>query len=476
MEIETKKYYAYNTLRKCAEFVRDFAHRNNLILKGGQSLDYAFRLHGNKLYEDYALPDYDFVSEDSVNVAYKLFEEVAQFMFPRSLDEPQKIPISVINGMHHTTMKVLVYRDAIADITYEPPEIYTIYQLSALTYNNILIRHPFIQYIDTHRALSHPYENPMMETVLFRWRKDFDRFRLAMTMYNPKDKNLVNKFISCYDKKSRNGPPNLAKMGSGRLPKAEGKKYETSISAGDRYKMYQDFPVTDKKEILPYGCVCGELAFLIYYSIYAKVTGKKPRFTDFVTGSPNSEGFGMSYTGSHYFNNSYITTPEDLEIVFGHRPVLAKHQTEARPFVDTLPAKIISEGFEFLKTTHKIGYHNIDLRDIDPKFPGVVLKVVSLNYLAMYVAVMWMIFKHDMYLSVYLKILRMMKKIYDMDDEKCTVLYPSVLPYGNEVTEQAEVSAMRPDSVYINEHISPVAAFAKIKEFEYPDHYNQIGV
>lgn len=472
MEIETKKYYIYEPLKKCAEFVKDFAHANDLILQGGQSLDYAFRLAGSQLYEDYALPDYDFVSQDSVNLAYKLFQEVAGFLFGRTLDEPQKMPVSVINGMHHTTMKVLVYRDSIADITYVPGEIFEIYKLSALMYNNVLVRHPFIQYIDTHRALSHPYENPMMETILFRWKKDFDRFKMALTMYDPGDKIMADKFISCYARKSKNGPPNLSKLGSGRLPKTSSSKYVTTIPTEDRYKMYQNLAILEEKEILSYGCICGELAFLIYYSLYAKITKKKPRFAGFIKGQASN----MTYLGSHYFNNCYTTTAEDIKIIFGHKPVLAKHQKQCRPFMDSLPSRIVSEGFEFLEITHKIGYHTIDLHDVDPGYPRVLVKVVSMNYLVVYMAVMWMIFKHDMYLSIYLKLLRMLKKIYNIGTEECRVLFPSVVTYGDEIMETDEINSLRPDPVYINEHVSPLTAFTKIKEFEYPDHYDDSGV
>lgn len=476
MEIETKKYYNASNLRKCAEFVKDFAHRNDLILQGGQSLDYAFRLHGKKLYEDYAIPDYDFVSQDSVNLTYKLFEEVAKFMFPRSLEEPQSLPISVTNGLHITTTKVLIYRDSIADITYIPPSIFELYELSALNYNNMMVRHPFIQYIDTHRSLSHPYENVMMETVLHRWKKDFERFRTTLTMYDPSNKNMVNSFISKYNKKSLNGPPKLSKMGTGRIPKGDGKKYETSIQPENRYKLYQEFPVTEDKEILPYGCVCGELAFLIYYDIYSTIVGKKKRFQKYIKGKANEEGFGLSYTGSHYFNNSYITTDDDVSIIFGHKPVLAKHQTQTTSFMDVLPERIISEGFEFLKITHKIGYQSIDLHKIDSGFPRVILKVVSLNYLAVYVAVMWMIFKHDMYLSMYLKILRMMKKIYDMDTEECLQLYPSVVTYGEEIPVSDEMHSTRPKTLFINQYNSPLEEISKIEPFEYPEYYNRVGV
>lgn len=470
MEIETKKYYIYHILTKCLTFVKDFAHENNLILVGGQSLDYAFRLKGRQLYEDWELPDYDFVSDDSVNIAYDLFEKVNKFLFGRSLDEPQKMPVSVISGLHSTTMRILIYRDSIADITYAPKEIYEIYKLSALNYNNMFVRHPFLQCVDMQRSLSYPYENPMMEVILFRWKKDFERMKMILDIYNPSDKELVNKFIECYNKRSKNGPPNLAKVGSGKLPNAQNKaKYSTDLDPSDRRGIYKNYVNLDKKEIIQGGCVAGELAFLLYYSIYSKKRGKTPRFDNFIDGD--------FYLGSHYFMNSYIMTKDDIKVLFGQKPVLAKHHKVAAGFMDMLPTKIVSEGFEFLELTHKACYHVLDLNEINPKYPKVQLQVVSFNFVIMQMVVMWMIFKHDMYLSMYLKMLRMLKKIYSWDfDKYARLLYPSIQPYGDELEETAKTTEDRPEPIYVNEYISPLKAFAKIKEYEYPDSYNLAGV
>lgn len=470
MDIETRKYYIYHILNKCLGFVKDFAHENNLILVGGQSLDYAFRLKGKQLYEDWELPDYDFVSDDNVNIAYKLFENINKFLFGRSLDEPQKMPVSVISGLHSTTMRMLIYRDSIADITYIPREIYEMYRLSALSYNNMFIRHPYLQCIDMQRSLSYPYENPMMEVILFRWKKDFDRLKMILDIYNPTDDDVLNKFIDCYTKKSKNGPPNLSKVGSGKLPNAQNKsKYFTDAKPNDRRGMYKNYINLDKKEIIKTGCVSGELAFLIYYSIYSKKQGKKPKFDNFIEDD--------SYLGSHYFMNSYVMVKDDIKVLFGHKPVLAKHHKVAAGFTDMLPSKIISEGFEFLEITHKVCYHVIDLNELNPKYPKVQLQVVSFNFVIMQVAVMWMIFKHDMYLSMYLKMLRMLKKIYSWDFDKHTrLLYPSIQPYGEELEETKETTETRPEPIYVNEYISPLKAFTKIKEYEYPDSYNKSGV
>lgn len=471
-EIETKKYYIYQTLYNCLEFVKDFAHKHNLILVGGLSLDYAMRLQNKKIYEDWKLPDLDFVSTDYANISYLLFSEIAKYLLGRNLDEISKIPIGVLNAIHHTTMKVIIYRDTIADITYMTEELLVLYELSTLNFNGIKIRHPFFQYVDMQRAFSYPYENPMNEVIFHRWKKDYKRMLEVMEEFSPNDKTLQNQFIEYFVTKSKQSPPNLAKLGTKKLPiTANKKKYITTIPTLDRIKLYKDFIGTDKKEILDTGCINGELAYFIYYNIYKLAVGKKYE-NKFINGQNN-------YIGTHYFLNSYAITGDDLKTIYLKKPVLYHHQKETNPFMDILPKKIIANEYEFVQLVHKIGYNVIDLSMLNKEYPKVLVKVVSFNFLIMYIASYWMMFKHDMYLSMYLKLLRIINKTYRNDfvqNEYSKYLFPSIQSYGQELDDYKIPDNIKPKSIYINEHITPAKALANIKEFEYTDDYELNGI
>lgn len=173
--------------------VRDFIIANNLVITGGMAVDFALKLKGEKLYDDSTLPDYDFFSPEHHNHAYELGQILCRKLKYPNGDSPN---ISVIDALHITTMRVRINYISVADITYLPPSIFE--SLNKLTYNistengnkPILFRHPHIQMIDQHRALTLPYENTPREVILHRWKKDMKRFDLLYKHYPVEGKEL----------------------------------------------------------------------------------------------------------------------------------------------------------------------------------------------------------------------------------------------------------------------------------------------
>lgn len=151
-----------------ARFIKD----NNHILVGGQAIDYAMRLKGEKLYEDDAIPDLDIVAPNFHEVAY----ELANMLTARGFTH-----ITVINGLHPSTMKVRVSFNILCDITYMPSKLYN--RLPLLEYKGFKLVHPSFQFIDQHRALSYPYENAPWYTVLHRLEKDIKRHDILIELY-----------------------------------------------------------------------------------------------------------------------------------------------------------------------------------------------------------------------------------------------------------------------------------------------------
>jgi hypothetical protein len=156
------------------ERVRLFLIRKGRILVGGMAIDFALKIQGSKLYESNKLPDYDFYSPEFHVDAYELGEELAAEGYEN---------VSVIRALHVSTMKVRVNYVTVADITYIPPSIYKL--LPSLEYEGIKIIHPWYQMIDQHRALSLPYENPPLETIMGkRWKIDLERNSLLYDKYS----------------------------------------------------------------------------------------------------------------------------------------------------------------------------------------------------------------------------------------------------------------------------------------------------
>ncbi|QYB17475.1 putative poly(A) polymerase catalytic subunit [Pacmanvirus S19] len=172
---------AYNNIIDAIEIVKKFIIDNGLILYGGCSIDYALRLHGDKIYPDELPPDLDFYSYDNVEHAYQL----ADILYEHGFKEAR-----AINAEHMETMRVdIIDNHFIADISYRPREIFD--KLPYLEYNGMKIIHPLFQRLDLHSSLAFPYDNVPREVIFSRWSKDVKRFNKLDEYYPieaPKDK------------------------------------------------------------------------------------------------------------------------------------------------------------------------------------------------------------------------------------------------------------------------------------------------
>jgi len=167
--------------------VRQFIIDEKLILTGGMAIDFALREKGTQLYPDDALPDYDFYSPDFNHCAYKIGKKLCDIGLPN---------ISIITAYHPTTMRVRVEFVAVADITYIPRKIFDNIP-TMKTPDGLLYEHPCFKFMNIHRALSYPLENPPMEVILHRWAKDICRFDLLYGYYpiTPKSLDKEPKFV-----------------------------------------------------------------------------------------------------------------------------------------------------------------------------------------------------------------------------------------------------------------------------------------
>ena len=464
-EICTKRYYVFNEVSAGIDIVKRYLRENKQILVGGQSIDYAIRLKGGKLYEDWEIPDLDFVTDDYANVAYQIFTKVGTKL-------AEKVNISVLNAMHPTTMRVQVAKFSVADVTFIPTRILDMYKLSTLEYDGCLLRHPFFQYIDIQRSFSYPYENKMMEVITHRWEKDFKRLLLTMKYYSPHDIDLVNKFVSRYNIKKI---PNLNKLGmkKNRLHIMNKSKKHIEIPSVDILKMYKNLDSANvDKPLSTIGVVNGELAFMIYRAIY-----KKDQNTKFISGNETK----MTYKGTDQFLNSYLMTYDDREKLFALYPKAGENIRETNAYIDIIPSRIIADTWELIDVEHKTAYHNINLRKINPSYPNVTIKVVSINFLILYISMLWVTLRGNIYLSMFIKLLKMIEKTYNTNEDNpmLRLLFPSIETYGSEIPhifEREKLTIKKPAAIYINKYNNLEAAVNSIQPFEYQDVYNLDGM
>ena len=152
--------------------VRRFIVERGLILFGGLAIDYALRLKGSRLYPDDERPDFDVLSPRSVDDAYDLAERLRAAGFEG---------VGAVRGIHVQTMRVRASLFWVADIGYAPRDVFD--RIPTLDYQGIRFVHPDFQRMDMHLAFCFPFNNPPLEDVFHRWRKDLKRFNQFEEFY-----------------------------------------------------------------------------------------------------------------------------------------------------------------------------------------------------------------------------------------------------------------------------------------------------
>lgn len=162
----------YPDVKKGLDIVSEYIKKRKLILVGGMAIDFALKLKGDSIYDNFEVPDYDMYSPDNYQDAINIGKLLCENDLPN---------ISIIRGFHMSTMRVRVNFEPVADITYCPKSVFD--KIPTLKYEQLLIIHPLYQYIDQHNALAYPYRNPQWGGNIFRWKKDIKRLNLLQEYY-----------------------------------------------------------------------------------------------------------------------------------------------------------------------------------------------------------------------------------------------------------------------------------------------------
>ncbi len=165
----------YEECLRAIPIIKDFIRERKLIIYGGTAIDYALRLHGDKIYSDdmLSVPDLDFYSPNNVKDAQDLTDILYKAGFAES---------RTIVGTYVRVMRVDIGNNHfLADISFMPKVVFDV--LPYIEYEGMRVIHPIYQKIDAHSAVSLPYVDPPREVVFARLKKDVHRFSLLQKYY-----------------------------------------------------------------------------------------------------------------------------------------------------------------------------------------------------------------------------------------------------------------------------------------------------
>lgn len=163
------------------DIVKKYIQTHECILYGGIAIDFALRLKGDKIYEDDAVADYDFLSMDNIATARELIDIISTRI--------PNVNVYAIRGKFIRTYRISVgTNNWAADITYVPPALFAC--IPTLSYNGMKFVHPHMQFNDIHSSLSYPFDNPPLEVIFNRWKKDLARIDKLLKYYQPVPRDI----------------------------------------------------------------------------------------------------------------------------------------------------------------------------------------------------------------------------------------------------------------------------------------------
>lgn len=302
-ELTLKKTVGYDTLIRALNIVQRYVFKHKLIIIGGQSIDYAIKSkHALGIYEDRSLPDIDIVT----NMHYQHAYEIAVILAKQGFKG-----ISVINAMHPATMKIRINFQELCDLTYIPTNILD--SIPTLWYKGYHIIHPHFQFIDQHRSLSYPYENPPFETILNRPKKDMSRYDMLYSYFPLRILNVKTTHIRLMQKSIditllQNQCINGFFALNYWIQEAKKMGFQSTVNIGDIYDITSD---------------------IIKYQI--------PEETTFVIYSDNIKELYTNIKKAH-----------DV-----------KYERFHTRFLDKLPRKVILDDYEIYDNNQKISAHKV---------------------------------------------------------------------------------------------------------------------
>jgi len=229
-----------NQIKDSLKVVEEYIKKNDLILTGGQAMDFSLKLKGSNIYDKYSIPDYDTISIDF----YEHAKNITSILCKKGY-----YGVSLIPAIHLTTVRIKVSNYTVFDSTFCPENVYE--KVRFLNFKGIKLIHPDYQKIDQYNSLSFLFEQTgPTQNIYHRMEKDIKRNKLLLE-YFPIE-NKINKI--------------------------EFKKIEIPLKLiiSDNYKNFGDKYFESNDNI----CCHGYISYSIYYQTILNLYEKNKYFLD----------------------------------------------------------------------------------------------------------------------------------------------------------------------------------------------------
>jgi hypothetical protein len=168
--------YNCGTIARVTQLCVQFLKSKRQVIYGGQAIHFALMRKGRALYNEAEIPDFDV--QTPTNFADAV--EFSNMLINEGMNE-----ISIIPAMHAQTVRVRVGIVFAMDFTYCNKALFTVIRGSALEWDGMLFRHPYVQYFDQLVPFVHPFDRAKVENIFYRWSKDYKRMRMLAEFYPP---------------------------------------------------------------------------------------------------------------------------------------------------------------------------------------------------------------------------------------------------------------------------------------------------
>jgi hypothetical protein len=163
----------YETLQMSLDTVLEYILKQDLLIVGGMSIDYALKAVGEELYGPYEIPDYDVIDPNNVIHA----NEIAKIICSKGIED-----VSVMPAVHKETVRVKVKGYTVFDSTYVEKDLYD--RIPSLVYNKVRFIHPNYQLIDQYKSLAYSWQITGPDFNIFnRMKKDITRKQMLEDAY-----------------------------------------------------------------------------------------------------------------------------------------------------------------------------------------------------------------------------------------------------------------------------------------------------
>lgn len=181
-----------NVLQECLDIVASYIKEHELLIVGGMSIDFGLRVQGDKLYNEFTIPDYDIVSPDNLDHAKRVGELLCEMGVK---------DVAVVPAIHKTTMRVQLLGYTLFDATFVPHSVYS--KIPFLNYEGFKFVDPVYQKIDQYSSLALLWDitGPSFN-ILNRLKKDIERKEMLNKYYRLQQYAMPSKLTDNSENKS----------------------------------------------------------------------------------------------------------------------------------------------------------------------------------------------------------------------------------------------------------------------------------